>query len=77
MTQPIPYAPAPTIEPQGKVVIRLTETTWLFGYNGHEPEETTVKGAAFRFAGSERAQSHLDSIGELKRWGDARLEVVR
>jgi hypothetical protein len=73
--EPIPYAP--TLEPQGKVVIRLTDTTWLFGYNGHEPEETTVKGAAFRFAGSERAQSHLDSIVGLKRWGDARLEVVR
>jgi len=72
---PIPCTP--TLEPQGKVVIRLTETTWLFGYNGHEPEETTVKGAAFRFAGSERAQSHLDSIGGLKRWGDARLEVAK
>ena len=72
---PIPCTP--TLEPQGKVVIRLTETTWLFGYNGHEPEETTVKGAAFRFAGSERAQSHLDSIGGLKRRGDARLEEVK
>ena len=72
-----PIQCTPTLEPQGKVVIRLTETTWLFGYNGHEPEETTVKGAAFRFAGSERAQSHLDSIVGLKRWGDARLEVVK
>jgi hypothetical protein len=79
MTQPIPYTPEPTIEPQGKVAIRLTETTWYTGLMTpfHEPIETRDQWSAFGYSSAAIAEAAFEAVGGLKRWGDARLEVVR